>query len=443
MARVRALSAAAAIDWNGDGNLNTTGPQDVNFDGTLHDALQGHNDWASVRLDQIGAGRKVRVFSNASGDFLDFGSGDFLDFGSGDFLDFGSGDFLDFGSGTYLVHFGSGSQSGDFLDFGSGDFLDFGSGDFLDFGSGVLLVGPADVGNAGDFLDFGSGDFLDFGSGDFLDFGSGDFLDFGSGDFLDFGSGDFLDFGSGDFLDFGSGTGTQELDYESAKKIGRASPSALRACVSGVDQDCGSAQPSEPLYHRVQLRWKAPTVGQAFAYHVYRVTGNLITLSSTSVLVGTTSSTTFVDPEELPNGVQFTYFVRAEFDDETPHTVSGPSNFATVTAVNEPPLAVNDSYTTRQRTALNVAGPGVLGNDTDVDSPPAFIGRRAMLVSGPSNGVLTLNGDGSFTYTSNVAFFGTDTFTYLANDGSWSRDSNVPLSINSNTATVSITVTRQ
>jgi hypothetical protein len=31
------------------------------------------------------------------------------------------------------------------------------------------------------------------------------------------------------------------------------------------------------------------------------------------------------------------------------------------------PVAVNDSYTTNEDTALGVAAPGILGNDTDVD----------------------------------------------------------------------------
>ena len=45
---------------------------------------------------------------------------------------------------------------------------------------------------------------------------------------------------------------------------------------------------------------------------------------------------------------------------------------------------------------------------------------------------MTLNADGSFTYTPNANFNGTDSFTYKANDGT--ADSNV--------ATVTITVTR-
>jgi hypothetical protein len=45
---------------------------------------------------------------------------------------------------------------------------------------------------------------------------------------------------------------------------------------------------------------------------------------------------------------------------------------------------------------------------------------------------LTLNANGAFTYTPNTDFYGTDTFTYKANDGS----------ANSNVATVTITVKR-
>ena len=39
----------------------------------------------------------------------------------------------------------------------------------------------------------------------------------------------------------------------------------------------------------------------------------------------------------------------------------------TVDAVNDAPVAANDSYTTTEDTPLTVAAPGVLANDTDVD----------------------------------------------------------------------------
>ena len=55
----------------------------------------------------------------------------------------------------------------------------------------------------------------------------------------------------------------------------------------------------------------------------------------------------------------------------------------------------------------------MLANDTDADGDPL----TATLVSGPANGTLTLNADGSFVYTPNANFNGTDTFTYSVSDG--------------------------
>jgi VCBS repeat-containing protein len=94
--------------------------------------------------------------------------------------------------------------------------------------------------------------------------------------------------------------------------------------------------------------------------------------------------------------------------------------------LNMPPVAVGDSYSTNEDTTLTVAAPGVLSNDTDAEHNPL----TAALVNGPTHGALTLNADGSFTYTPASNYNGTDSFTYKANDAN--ADSNV--------ATVSITV---
>ena len=71
----------------------------------------------------------------------------------------------------------------------------------------------------------------------------------------------------------------------------------------------------------------------------------------------------------------------------------------TVAAVNDLPIAVDDSYSTNEGSPLTVNAPGVLGNDTDVDSA----NLTAVKVTGPANGQLTLNANGSFTYTPSPA----------------------------------------
>jgi VCBS repeat-containing protein len=133
----------------------------------------------------------------------------------------------------------------------------------------------------------------------------------------------------------------------------------------------------------------------------------------------------------------FTYTPTADFngsDSFTYHASDGTlqSNTVTVTitvtAVNDAPAAADDAYSTDEDTTLTVAAPaGVLGNDSDPDGNPL----TATLVTGPAHGTLTLNPNGSFTYTPAANSNDTVTFTYRASDGS----------ALSNPATVTISVT--
>jgi len=109
------------------------------------------------------------------------------------------------------------------------------------------------------------------------------------------------------------------------------------------------------------------------------------------------------------------------------------SGFATVTisvtAVNSPPVANNDTFSTPVNTSLSPIV-GVLNNDTDSeDGTPG----TATLVVGPTNAAnFTLNPNGTFTYTPALNFSGVDRFTYIARDSQGA---------NSNTATVTLSVT--
>ncbi|HEC89674.1 MAG TPA: tandem-95 repeat protein, partial [Thermoplasmatales archaeon] len=110
------------------------------------------------------------------------------------------------------------------------------------------------------------------------------------------------------------------------------------------------------------------------------------------------------------------------------------SNIATVNItvvdVNDIPVANNDSYTINEDSILNISAPGVLGNDVDYDNGPSPL--TAVLVTNVVHGTLTLNSDGSFTYTPDANYNGYDSFTYQAYDGAnYSNIATVNITINS------------
>jgi hypothetical protein len=116
--------------------------------------------------------------------------------------------------------------------------------------------------------------------------------------------------------------------------------------------------------------------------------------------------------------------------DTEPLTSNVATVTITVTAVNDAPVVADDSgvgFTTVEDVPFTTGD--LTGNDSDVDDP---IGPGSIaLVLGPANGGLVSNGDGSFDYTPNAGFIGSDSFTYTIADAE-------PLT--SNAATVTITV---
>ena len=141
-----------------------------------------------------------------------------------------------------------------------------------------------------------------------------------------------------------------------------------------------------------------------------------------SLTLNADGSFTYTPDADFNGTDSFTYVANDGALDSSPATVS-----LAVNAVNDRPLADPESYSTNEDTPLTVATAlGVLAGDTDVDGDAL----SARVVSNPSNGSLTLNADGSFTYTPKLNFFGSDSFTYVANDGA----------LDSDPATVSLTV---
>ncbi|MDI6712342.1 MAG: cell wall-binding repeat-containing protein [Anaerosomatales bacterium] len=80
---------------------------------------------------------------------------------------------------------------------------------------------------------------------------------------------------------------------------------------------------------------------------------------------------------------------------------------------NRAPVANTDTYSTTAGQTLTVAAPGVLANDTDPDGDPL----TAQLVTTAAHGTLSLNPNGSFSYTPAAGYTGTDSFSYRASDG--------------------------
>ncbi|NNK12822.1 MAG: cadherin-like domain-containing protein, partial [Desulfofustis sp.] len=115
------------------------------------------------------------------------------------------------------------------------------------------------------------------------------------------------------------------------------------------------------------------------------------------------------------------------------------------TGSNNRPIAQNDEYNTQQDTPLAIASPGVLSNDNDPEGDP----MTSQLETNASFGSVSLNSDGSFTYTPNSGATGSDSFTYSANDAGGSSNiatvtigiaENNQVSINSTSANGSPTI---
>ncbi len=149
-----------------------------------------------------------------------------------------------------------------------------------------------------------------------------------------------------------------------------------------------------------------------------------------------------VNNGSLPHTVCITYRPNSNFngldsiclticDNGIPFGCDNSTIHIIVTPVNDPPVAVNDNYTIPEDSTLTVPAPGVLGNDNDPDGTPL----TSTIVTGTSHGSVSLNPNGSFTYTPNNNYNGMDTFFYSA------CDAGIPMPSLCDTAMVVITVT--
>jgi VCBS repeat-containing protein len=101
----------------------------------------------------------------------------------------------------------------------------------------------------------------------------------------------------------------------------------------------------------------------------------------------------------------FTYFVSDGWANSADQTVT-----ITVTAANDPPAASDDTAATAAHVPVLVA---VLGNDTDADGDTLSVGSATP----GANGSTAVQADGRILYTPNPGFTGTDSFSYVVDDG--------------------------
>jgi hypothetical protein len=98
---------------------------------------------------------------------------------------------------------------------------------------------------------------------------------------------------------------------------------------------------------------------------------------------------------------------------------NGGTDSATVTlsvaAVNDAPVAQDDAVNTVAETAATF---NVKANDSDVDGPSLTV----TAVTQGAHGTVTLNANQTVTYTPNLLYVGSDSFTYTLSDGAGGTD---------------------
>ncbi|MES2205595.1 MAG: tandem-95 repeat protein [Pseudomonadota bacterium] len=151
-----------------------------------------------------------------------------------------------------------------------------------------------------------------------------------------------------------------------------------------------------------------------------QVDGATYSAEGLSVTQNSDGSRTYrLDLSGIPAGTAVTLF----FDLLGFGEADSQVNICDVRLIAQPKLQ-NDSVTTAEDTAVQILA---LANDTKTD----ISGFALSIVQQASHGQVSINTDGSFVYTPNKDFNGSDCFTYKMSDGI----------TDSNTATVAITVT--
>ena len=182
--------------------------------------------------------------------------------------------------------------------------------------------------------------------------------------------------------------------------------------VASVINPVSSFEDSSPISINLTGAFQDPDAGDALTWSVAGVSGGAM---QSARIVG---SRLVIDLAANASG---TGQVRVVATD-----AGGLSAFQDVDVVV---AAVNDQPTARGTTHSTIAGQTLVASvaplvgDVDGDS------LTTSVVTGPANGVLSMNTDGSFRYQPNDGFSGKDSFIYVVNDGQASSMARVTLDV--------------
>jgi hypothetical protein len=146
----------------------------------------------------------------------------------------------------------------------------------------------------------------------------------------------------------------------------------------------------------------------------------LTVISNTTPALGTVTllgggTIRYTPPGTMTGTVTFDYTISDGHDHTATATIVVIVN--SVGVGNNPPTATPDSASTALNTAVTI---NVISNDVDpdLDSPVVVSGAHTE----PANGTVVDNANGTFTYTPDTGFEGTDTFQYQITDGNQGYD---------------------
>jgi hypothetical protein len=210
-----------------------------------------------------------------------------------------------------------------------------------------------------------------------------------------------------------AGQNSSTPDISASATFTVSTPATVPGAPTGLGATAGNTT--------VALSWSAPLSNGGSAitgYNVFEGTspgGEALTPVNSSLISGTTYTAT-----GLTNGTKYYFTVKAV--NAVGSSAASNEASATPATASGAPVAVNDHYYTPINTKLVVSAPGVLGNDTPN-------GANIVSHTNPAHGVLTLNANGSFTYSPRFFFVGIDSFTYTLQNSTGSSVGTVTIDV--------------